>query len=86
MANTLWAFACVGWEQHQIFGELGSTFAARLDDLNEVDQSQLYHVALYMQVQWLMAIFRCRPLCNLFALLTRNVRRSRRNFNATYRR
>ena len=52
MANTVWAFACVGWEQHQIFREFGSSIVTRLDDFNEVERSQLYLVALFMQVQW----------------------------------
>ena len=52
MANMVWAFACVGWEQHQIFRELGSSIVARLGDFNEIERSQLYLVALYMQVQW----------------------------------
>jgi len=52
LANTAWAFACAGWEQHKIFRELGSNSAARLKDLNETDKSQLYVVALYIQLQW----------------------------------
>jgi len=52
MANTIWAFACVGWEQHHIFRELGSSIAAQLNNFNETEKSQLYPVALYMQVQW----------------------------------
>ena len=52
MANTLWAFACVGWKQYQIFREIGSSIAVHLNYLNEVDQSQLYLVASYMRVQW----------------------------------
>jgi len=52
MVNTVWAFACVGWKQHQIFRELGSSIATHLNDFNEVQKSQLYLVALYVQIQW----------------------------------
>ena len=52
MANTAWAFACVGWKQHQIFKDLGSSIAARLNDINETGKSQLYLVALYIQMKW----------------------------------
>ena len=41
MANTVWAYACVGFEQRQVFGELVSAIAARLGDFDEMDMSQL---------------------------------------------
>ena len=52
MVNTIWAFACIGWEQHQIFKVLGSSIATDLDDFNKTRKSQLYLVSLYLQVQW----------------------------------
>jgi len=66
MVNTAWAFACVGWEQHQIFRELGSPIAAHLNDVNESEKSQLYLVALYMQVQWPDCDFRMSTLLQSF--------------------
>ena len=52
MANTVWAFACVGWEQHDLFRMLGSSIAAHLHNFNDAEKSQLYLVALYVQMQW----------------------------------
>ena len=52
LANIVWAFACAGWQQNQIFRELGSALMERFDDLNDAQKSQLYLVTLYAQMEW----------------------------------
>ena len=52
LANTVLAFACAGWQQNQIFRELGSALMERFGDLSEIAKSQLYLVALYVQMEW----------------------------------
>ena len=52
LANMIWAFACAGWQQTQTFRELGSAIMERFGDLSEIAKSQLYLVALYVQMEW----------------------------------
>ena len=51
LANTIWAFACLGWQQSQIFWELGSALMERFDDLNDAWKSDLYLVTLYVRME-----------------------------------
>eukprot|EP00635_Sarcinochrysidales_sp_CCMP3193_P001759 CAMPEP_0118890582 /NCGR_PEP_ID=MMETSP1166-20130328/977_1 /TAXON_ID=1104430 /ORGANISM="Chrysoreinhardia sp, Strain CCMP3193" /LENGTH=114 /DNA_ID=CAMNT_0006829199 /DNA_START=222 /DNA_END=563 /DNA_ORIENTATION=+ len=52
MANTVWAFACVGWDSRELFIAFGSAIVERLGEFTEVEQSQLYVVALYVRIKW----------------------------------
>ena len=52
LTKMAWAFACVGWDQRDFFSLLGSALHLEATDLSEIEQSQLYLVALYVQSTW----------------------------------